>query len=166
MTDVMSRNATLHKQGIAIHGHTGVTRSDARHPAGFTLIEILVVVVIIAILASLVAPNVFQHVGTARETTARSQIEMLGAALDAYRLHVGRYPSTDEGLATLWERPVSAPSTWRGPYLRRAVPADPWGHAYVYESPGAQGALSYRLLSLGADGKRGGEGEAADIGIQ
>lgn len=133
---------------------------------GFTLIEILVVVVIIAILATLVAPNVFQHVGSARETTARSQIEMLGAALDAYRLHVGRYPSSQEGLAVLWERPAGAPSTWRGPYVRRPVPMDPWGHAYDYEASGAQGETTYRLVSFGADGKRGGEGEARDIDSQ
>ena len=120
-------------------------------------------VVIIAILASLVAPNVFQHVGTARATTARSQIEMIGAALDAYRLHTGRYPSTQEGLGALWARPASAPPTWRGPYLRKAVPLDPWGNAYVYSSPGEVNREGYDLASLGQDGRRGGEGEAADI---
>ena len=130
---------------------------------GFTLIEILVVVVVIAILATLVAPNVFRHVGTARETTARSQIEMLGAALDAYRLHVGRYPSTQEGLGALWVRPASAPATWRGPYLRKQVPLDPWGSGYVYASPGDVNREGYDRLSLGADGRRGGEGEDADI---
>lgn len=134
-----------------------------RRVPGFTLIEILVVVVVIAILATLVAPNVFQHVGTARETTARSQIEMFGAALDAYRLHVGSYPSTADGLASLWERPASAPMTWRGPYLRKAPPLDPWGNAYVYQSPGEVNRDSYDLLSLGADGRRGGDRENADI---
>lgn len=129
----------------------------------FTLIEILVVVVVIAILATLVAPNVFQHVGTARETTAKSQIEMLGAALDAYRLHTGRYPTTEEGLASLWTKPATAPTTWRGPYLRKSVPRDPWGNAYEYVSPGEENREGYDLRSLGRDGRRGGEGEDADI---
>lgn len=129
----------------------------------FTLIEILVVVVIIAILATLVAPSVFQHVGEAKETTARSQVEMLGAALDAYRLHVGRYPTTEEGLGALWERPVDASAAWRGPYLRRAVPVDPWGNAYAYASPGTRDRAGYDLSSLGADGRVGGEGEARDV---
>lgn len=131
--------------------------------SGFTLIEILVVVVVIAILATLVAPNVFQHVGTARATTARSQIEMFGAALDAYRLHTGRYPSTQEGLAALWTRPVTAPATWRGPYLRKSLPLDPWGNAYEYASPGEVNRDGYDLRSLGADSRRGGEGEDADV---
>ena len=166
----MSRNLTVDRSELTGARHRSVIAADAR-PAGrgmrgFTLIEILVVVVIIAILATLVAPNVFQHVGSARETTARSQIEMLGAALDAFRLHVGRYPTSQEGLAALWERPASAPSTWRGPYLRRAVPVDPWGHAYVYEGPGTQAEMTYRVTSLGADGKRGGDGEAGDISAQ
>lgn len=131
---------------------------------GFTLIEILVVIVVIAILAALVAPNVFQHVGEAKEVAARSQIEMLGGALDAYRLHTGRYPNTGEGLAALWERPVGdAASSWRGPYLRKSLPLDPWGRPYVYASPGEVNPTSYDLLSLGADGQRGGEGEARDI---
>lgn len=130
---------------------------------GFTLIEILVVIVVIAILATLVAPNVFQHVGAARETTARAQMEILGAALDAYRLHVGRYPTTQEGLAALWERPAGAPATWRGPYLRRAVPLDPWGQPYEYRSPPEAGQGGYELRSLGADGRRGGEGDGTDV---
>lgn len=140
-------------------------RVNERHraSAGFTLIEILVVVVVIAILATLVAPNVFQHVGTARETTARSQVEMLGAALDAYRLHTGRYPSTQEGLAALWTRPATAPATWRGPYLRKSLPLDPWGNAYEYASPGEVNRDGYDLRALGADGRRGGEGEDADV---
>ena len=137
---------------------------DAPTPLrGFTLIEIIVVVVIIAVLATLVAPNVFQHVGSARETAARSQIVMLGAALDAHRLHVGRYPTTQEGLAALWLMPAGAPSTWRGPYLRKAVPLDPWGNAYVFLSPGEVNRETYDLLSLGSDGKRGGTAEATDI---
>jgi general secretion pathway protein G len=134
------------------------------HRRAFTLIEILVVIAVIAILASLVAPNVFQHVGTARSTTARSQLEMLATALDAYRLDTGRYPTSAQGLAALETIPsIDPPSTWRGPYLRRALPADPWGNPYVYLAPGEVNPTGYDLLSYGADGRPGGEGEDADI---
>lgn len=138
----------------------------ARHrDSGFTLLEILVVLVVIGVLATLVAPNVFRHVGTAKEATARSQIEMLGAALDAYRLDNGQYPSTAQGLSALTERPLMDPQpvNWRGPYLRKAVPTDPWGAAYQYSSTGDDNPAGFDLLSYGADGKPGGEGEAADI---
>lgn len=136
-----------------------------RGKTGFTLIEILVVIAVIAMLAALVGPNVFQHVGTAKDATARSQIEMLGAALDAYRLDNGRYPTTDQGLEALRSAPSSdpRPNNWRGPYLRRDVPLDPWGFDYVYRSPGDVNSNGYDLLSLGADGEPGGEGEDADI---
>lgn len=136
---------------------------SARRRRGFTLLELLVVLVVIAVLASLVTPNVFQHVSSARETTARAQIEALGLALDAFRLHAGRYPTSQEGLGALWQRPTSLEGAWRGPYLRKAVPLDPWGNAYVYVSPGVESPLGYDLLSLGADGRRGGEGSDADI---
>jgi general secretion pathway protein G len=134
-----------------------------RNRPGFTLIEILVVIVVIAILATLVAPNVFRHVGAAKATTAKSQIEMLGAALDAYRLDTGTYPSTEQGLQALQVAPTSAPANWRGPYLKKDVPRDPWGHAYVYKSPGEVNPTSYDLLSYGEDGQPGGDGDAADI---
>lgn len=136
-----------------------------RRRGGFTLIEILVVIAVISLLASLVAPNVFRHVGTAKDASARSQIEMLGAALDAYRLDNGRYPTTAQGLEALWEEPVvePRPSNWRGPYLRKAVPLDPWGQAYVYANPGEMNPTGYDLISYGADGAAGGEGEDADI---
>ncbi len=132
--------------------------------AGFTLIEILVVIVVIAILATLVAPNVFQHVGTAKATTAKSQIEMISSALDAYRLDTGAYPNTAQGLQALQELPtVDTPTNWRGPYLRKAVPLDPWGRPYVFVSPGEVNTKGFDLLSYGADGKLGGEGEDADV---
>lgn len=131
---------------------------------GFTLIEILVVIVVIGILATLVAPNIFQHVGAARSATTASQIEMLGSALDAYRLDNGYYPSTQQGLNALWEMPtMDPPANWRGPYLRKAVPADPWGAAYLYLFPGQVNVNGYDLLSYGADGRPGGTGEDADI---
>lgn len=139
--------------------------SRGMNRGGFTLVEILVVIVVIGVLATLVAPNVFRHVGSARTTTARSQIEMLGAALDAYRLDTGRYPTTEQGLSALWEEPLRdpRPRNWRGPYLRKAVPVDPWGIAYVYRSPGVESRTGYDLLSLGADGRSGGTGDDADI---
>lgn len=132
---------------------------------GFTLIELLVVIVVIGVLASLVAPSVFQHVGSAKGATARSQIEMLGAALDAYRLDNGRYPTGQQGLEALWTAPTAEPrpSNWRGPYTRKAIPVDPWDHPYVYRNPAEQSRSGYDLLSYGSDGKPGGDGDAADI---
>ena len=136
--------------------------------AGFTLIELLVVLVILGLLAALVAPNVFRHLGAAKETTAKSQIEMLGAALDAYRLDTGRYPTAEQGLAALSQAPITEPrpANWRGPYLRKAVPLDPWGNAYLYHTlTPAAGATTgdVELASLGADAKPGGTGEDADV---
>jgi general secretion pathway protein G len=137
----------------------------AKRRAAFTLIEVLVVVVIIAVLAALVAPNVFKHVDTAKGVAAQAQISSLGAALDAYRLDNGRYPTTEQGLTALWQAPVSAPppSNWRGPYLRQPPPTDPWGAPYVYRAPGDHTANGFDLSSMGQDGKPGGTGESADI---
>ena len=139
--------------------------SNMSSRSGFTLIEILVVIAVLAMLAALVAPNVFQHVGTAKDATARSQIELLGAALDAYRLDNGRYPTSDQGLDALQVAPTlqPLPSNWRGPYLRKDVPLDPWGTPFIYMSPGEVNLRGYDLLSLGADGEPGGEGEDADV---
>lgn len=132
---------------------------------GFTLIEIMVVILVLGILAALVAPNVFQHVGTAKDAAARSQIELFGAALDAYRLDNDAYPSTTQGLEALRREPLSQPRprNWRGPYLRREIPADPWGRPYEYRSPGEANPWSYDLVSYGRDGTPGGEGDDADI---
>jgi general secretion pathway protein G len=142
------------------------TRSTpARATCGFTLIELLVVIVVIGVLAALVGPNVFRHVGAAKDAAARSQIEMLGAALDAYRLDTGRYPTSEQGLNALWTQPSAEPrpAGWRGPYLRKDVPLDPWQHHYVYRSPAQASRGGYDLLSYGEDGREGGEGDAADI---
>jgi general secretion pathway protein G len=132
---------------------------------GFTLMELLVVIAVIGVLATLVAPSIFQHVGAAKDATARSQIEMLGAALDAYRLDNGRYPSSRQGLDAVWNAPSTdpRPSNWRGPYLRKAVPLDPWGHPYLYKSPAEQSRGGFDLLTYGADGKPGGQGDDTDI---
>jgi general secretion pathway protein G len=137
-----------------------------RHKAaGFTLIEMLVVILVLGVLAALVAPNVFRHVGGAKEAAARSQIELFGAALDAYRLDNDAYPTTEQGLEALRREPLSEPRprNWRGPYVRREVPADPWGRPYLYRSPGVANPESYDLLSYGRDGREGGEGEDADV---
>lgn len=137
----------------------------ARARRAFTLIELLVVIGVLGILAALVAPNVFRHVSSAKDVAARSQIELLGAALDAYRLDNDRYPTTAQGLEALRREPTSdpVPTNWRGPYLRKEVPTDPWGHPYVYRSPGVANPWSYDLLSYGRDGREGGDGEDADI---
>ena len=139
--------------------------SPHRRRSAFTLIEVLVVVVIIAVLASIVAPNVFRHVDTAKSVTAQAQISMLGSALDAYRLDNGRYPTTEQGLAALWQQPSVAPrpSNWRGPYLRQPPPADPWGATFVYRAPGERTPTGFDLSSMGADGAPGGTGDAADV---
>jgi general secretion pathway protein G len=143
---------------------TPLLRSSAAR-GGFTLIEILVVVAVLSILAALVAPNIFGHLGTARDAAARSQMEMIGAALDAYRLDNGRYPTTAQGLEALRTEPSiePRPRNWRGPYLRRAVPLDPWDSPYVFVSPGEVNATGFDLLSFGADGQPGGDGENADV---
>lgn len=132
---------------------------------GFTLIELIVVIAILGVLATLVAPSIFHHVGTARSTTARSQIEMLGAALDAYRLDNSWYPTTAQGLEALRREPLSdpRPPNWNGPYLRKEVPTDPWGRPYIYRSPGQASGGGFDLLTYGRDGNPGGTGEDEDI---
>ena len=127
---------------------------------GFTLLELLVVVVIIGLLAGLVAPRYFGQVGKSEVNVAKAQIDALEKALDQYRLDTGHYPSTEVGLAALIERPANEPK-WNGPYLRKGVPADPWGRPYLYRTPGQRG--DYDLISLGKDGQPGGSGENADI---
>ncbi len=126
---------------------------------GFTLIELLIVMIILGLLAALVAPKMFQKVGTSKQKAAKAQISMLGTALDAFRLDVGAYPSTELGLDALRKNPGQG--AWDGPYLSKDVPKDPWGRPYVYRSPGDHG--DYDLYSLGADGQEGGEGENADV---
>jgi general secretion pathway protein G len=141
------------------------TRINRLHRApGFTLIEVLVVVVVIAILATFVAPNLFRNVDDARVATAKAQIESFATALDAYRLDNGRYPTSAQGLAALWQKPVvDPPVNWREPYLRKAVPMDPWGRPFIYRAPGTDNPSGFDLLSLGADGQPGGSGVNADI---
>lgn len=127
---------------------------------GFTLLELLVVMVIIGLLAGIVAPQYFAQIGKSNAKVARAQIESFGQALDQYRLDVGSYPTTEQGLVALRTAPQQV-ARWQGPYLKRDIPDDPWGRPYVYRRPGQHG--EYDLVSLGADGQQGGEGEAADV---
>jgi general secretion pathway protein G len=129
--------------------------------AGFTLIEIMVVMMIIGLLMALVGPRFIRQGEKAQVQAARIQIEQLGMALDTFRLDVGRYPSTQEGLAALRQRPFGV-DRWDGPYLKKDVPKDPWDHPYLYRSPGDAGR-PYDLVSLGADGSPSGEGDNRDI---
>ena len=131
-----------------------------RRGAGFTLLELLVVMVIIGLLVGYVGPKYFSQVGKSEVKAAKAQINALEKALDQYRLDTGRYPSTDLGLKALVERPSNEPK-WQGPYLAKAVPLDPWGNPYQYLQPGQHG--EYDLWSFGQDGQPGGTAEAADV---
>jgi len=128
--------------------------------SGFTLIELLVVVVIIGVLTAYVGPRYFGQVAKSEINSTRAQIDALEKALEQYRMDVGRYPATELGLGALVERPVNEPK-WQGPYLKKAVPLDPWGRPYQYRVPGEQG--DFDIVSLGKDGIPGGSGENADI---
>lgn len=136
---------------------------DKRLPTnqrGITLIELLVVMVIIAMFATLVGSRLFRNVEKGRQTVAKDQIVQFESTLDLFKLDVGRYPTTDEGLQALLVKPANV-ENWDGPYLKKEVPPDPWGHAYVYRCPGQHG--DFDLLSYGADGQEGGEGDGADV---
>jgi len=136
---------------------------QARTAAGFTLLELLVVVTIIGLLAAYVGPKYFSQLGRSEQGVAKAQIEAFARALDTYRLEVGRYPTTEEGLNALLSKPASA-ARWNGPYLQKAVPDDPWGHPYLYRSPGVSG--DFEITSYGKDGQPGGTGDAADVTYQ
>jgi len=158
----------------AVHTEAGVT-ANLLFPVqgspftvvrrGFTLIELVVVIIVLGLLAGLVGPRILGRLSEAKTATARTQIELLGVALDSYRLDNGNYPTTEQGLAALRERPVRepVPPNWKGPYLRKAVPLDPWARPYLYAVAPAQSAAGFELGTLGKDGKPGGEDEDADI---
>ncbi len=131
--------------------------------AGFTLLELLVVIVIIGLLAAYVGPRYFSQLGKAETKTAKAQIESFGKALDAYRLDTGHYPTTEQGLAALVTKPNDE-TKWAGPYLAKAIPMDPWGKPYVYRAPGQ--TSEFDLLSFGKDGQAGGDADATDISFR
>jgi general secretion pathway protein G len=133
----------------------------SRSQRGFTLIELLVVFVILGLLAALVGPRLIGQTGPAKLKAAKAQIEMFGTALDTFRLDVGRYPTSEEGLKALREKPSGVETTWEGPYLKKEIPDDPWKKPYIYKAPGEHG--DYDLVSYGADGSEGGEGENQDV---
>lgn len=128
---------------------------------GFTLLELLVVMVIIGLLAGYVAPRYFAQVGKSEVKATRAQIDAFEKSLEAYRLDVGKYPTTEQGLAALMTPPTGA-SNWQGPYLKKSIPLDPWKNAYQYRLPGEHG--DFDIYSFGRDGKPGGQKEDADIG--
>ena len=137
--------------------------SEAQKSPGFTLIELMVVLVILGLLAGLVGPRLFGQVDRSKVKTAETQIKMLRGALQTYRLDVGTYPDTSQGLAALQKSPSDATRFWQGPYLDDDLPEDPWGNHYLYQSP-VDNLQGMALYSLGADGAEGGEEFNADIG--
>ena len=137
--------------------------NDLRRSRGFTLIELLVVLVILGLLAGLVGPQVMKYLGGANTKTAKLQIEDFSTALDAFRLDMGRYPNTAEGLQALVTQPAGA-NRWNGPYLKKnVIPKDPWGNDYQYRAPGQHSGGAFDLYSLGADNAEGGDGENQDV---
>lgn len=131
-----------------------------RKNSGFTLLELLVVIVIIGLLTAIVGPRFFAQLGKSEQGTAKAQIDAFSKALDSYRLDVGHYPTNEQGLQALVTKPNDEPK-WNGPYLQKKVPPDPWGKPYIYRSPGQGG--DFDLLSYGKDGQPGGEQENADV---
>jgi len=140
--------------------NTKTTRNSPFPARGFTLLELLVVMVIIGLLTGFVAPRYFAQVGKSQVKVARAQIDALDKALDEFRLDMGRYPTSEEGLAVL-VTPVTNEPNWGGPYLKKGVPVDPWGRPYLYQQPGSHS--DFDLQSYGKDGRPGGTGEDADI---
>jgi general secretion pathway protein G len=151
---ILKRAATGRRHGTSLS-------ATSRAAPGFTLLELLVVIVIIGLLAGYVAPRYFSQVGKSEVQVARAQIDALEKALDQYRLDTRRLPTGEQGLTALVTKPPSEPN-WSGPYLKKMVPNDPWGRPYVYRVPGQTG--DFDLVSYGRDGKPGGTGEDADIG--
>jgi general secretion pathway protein G len=141
-----------------------VLRTNFAKQSGFTLLELLVVVVIIGLLAAYVGPRYFSQIGKSERGAAKAQIESFGRALDAYRIDTGHYPSSEQSLQALVVRPTGE-AKWSGPYLQKSIPLDPWSRPYVYSSPGSEGT-EFDLLSYGRDGSQGGEGDNADISFR
>ena len=160
---VVGHQAARARRGCPPPCPSGDTRRTGRGCGcvpGFTLLELLVVIAIIGLLAGYVAPRYFSQIGKSEVGVAKAQIDAFDKALDQYRLDTGRYPTTEQGLAALNAQPANE-TKWRGPYLKKAIPPDPWGNPYIYKQPGEHG--EYDLLSYGKDGTPGGSGEAADV---
>jgi len=143
-------------------GYAGCSRllRLAKGQKGFTLMELLMVLVIVGLLAAVVGPSLYQRIKPAKETAVREQIENFGTALDSFLVDMGRYPTMQEGLKVLRVKPDGS-EKWNGPYLKKDIPNDPWGTPYTYRAPGRSGG--YEIVSFSADGREGGEGENADI---
>ncbi len=142
----------------------GIRKRTLESKSGFTLMELLVVMVILVLLASVVTMVVTRRIEEAKHAKAVTDVETLGAALDQFYLHCGRYPTTEEGLMALYQKPQADDlDNWAGPYVKKAVPNDPWGKPYIYRCPGEHNPDSYDLCSLGRDGKEGGTGPDADV---
>lgn len=155
---------TAERKGRRVTARTSRTGNGSagsvRRRNGFTLMELLLVLVIISLLAALVGPTLYQRIRPAKQSAARAQIENFATALDSFYIDVEHHPTTQEGIAVLRTRPEGA-SHWNGPYLKKEIPLDPWGNPYHYRAPGRSGA--YEIVSYGADGREGGEGENADV---
>lgn len=141
-------------------GEQAMNRKSKNFNKGFTMMELLIVLVIIGLLASLVGPSLYQRITSAKHTTAKAQIENLTVALDSLFIDISRYPTTQEGLALLRVSPDNL-AGWNGPYLKKSLPLDPWGRDYIYRSPGRSGG--YEIASYGKDGREGGDGENEDV---
>lgn len=153
--------ADARQRAVRVRPASARARRSRRGEAGFTLVELLVMMTILVLLASLIAPRVIGYIGSSKTKTAKVQIESFAAALQLYRIDNGRYPSTSEGLRALVERPAGAAS-WNGPYLTKpSLPNDPWGRPFNYRAPGQFG--EFDIFSLGADNQQGGNGENADV---
>jgi general secretion pathway protein G len=137
--------------------------SAKRDAHGFTLIELMVVLAILALLAAAILPNVVGKSDTAKQGKAKTDIAMIESLLDQFYLDMGRYPTTDEGLKVLFTPPENDATKWKGPYSKKKIPADPWGKPYEYDSPGTHSSAPYEVCSYGRDGQEGGEGPDADI---
>ena len=140
-----------------------MTLREKRNDHGFTLIELMVVLVILALLITVIVPNIVGKSDDAKQTKARTDIAMIESLLDQFYLDMGRYPSTEEGLGVLYRPPEDGAEQWKGPYSKKPIPADPWNNPYAYESPGVHSAQPYEVQSYGRDGQEGGEKYDQDI---